>query len=138
VAYLTELEYKNFNLPDVPREDFNMLADFASALVDVITMGNITDFKALKKPAREKVKKATAYYVLQLYNQGGADAVTGFSASFTQNSVSLGSTTVSSGGVRGGGAASHSNLGEISGIVRNPIADSLLESAGLCYRGVGV
>lgn len=119
--YYTE-EYKGV---EIPENEFVTLSERASDFVDIKTFFKIEDILALADKTQARVKKATAMYVEQFYQQGSVDAYTGFSASMS-NSSRIGSTSIDGGG---------QNLSTTGGIVDNPIADQLLISTGLCYKG---
>lgn len=117
---------------DIPEGEFAALAERASDFVDLKTFHRINDLSALEGAVQEKVKKATAIYTEQFFMQGGVDAYTGFSAAIAQNTITIGKTSISG----GSGEGERHGLTTTGGIVDNPIADSLLRSTGLCYRGV--
>ncbi|MBO5568819.1 MAG: hypothetical protein J6A79_07825 [Clostridia bacterium] len=73
MAYLTYAAYTEMGKSLVPQEEFDLLADMASDVIDAIVRIPIDS----EKHDMEKVAKATAYEVETLYSWGGVSAVYG-------------------------------------------------------------
>ena len=95
MAYIDRTFYDvAFKGTEIPDADFDRLAEIASDIV--------YDVCILKPNAEDLIddtfKKAVAYQVEMLFQQGGVDAIVGFSeASQTAGSESLGDYSISSG-----------------------------------------
>ena len=130
MAYINETFYNTkFCGRPIPAADFPRLADIASDVIDSICYikpeGEILTDK--------RFKRAVAYQLELLYEQGGVDAITGSSElSQSGGSESLGDYSVSSGG--SGSAADGSAMKVVNGIPISPLAYALLEQLGLMQR----
>lgn len=132
MAYIDYEYYTNiFGGVDIDLEEFIPLSSRASDFIDLKTFYRIDDITKLDASVQNRIKKATAMYTEQFYQQGGIDAYTGFSESLTSNTVSIGKVSMSG----GSGEGSKKGITSTGGIVNNPIADQILMSTGLCYRG---
>jgi len=127
--YLTFKEYKEFGFPEIDEHEFQKLINRASDVVD-----QTTSFYYLKNdlskdhPIMSKnFKKAVAAQVAH-FSELGSTTATGVNA---PQSVTLGRTSMSTGGRSGGGGQ------EIVSIV-SPDAIRYLSSIGLVYKGLGV
>lgn len=128
MAYIDQEYYKkSFGGKDIPSEEFDRIADIAS---DVI-------YDACnRKPDDEVIthsvfKKAVCYQTELLYEQGGVDAILGFSeAALNGNSESLGDYSISA------GTTSQTAIMTSDGIPISPLAIMSLRRLGLMTKWV--
>lgn len=130
MAYIDKDYYDNtFKGEAIEEALFARLADIASEMVYGI---------CIVKPEEEDLidetfKKAVAYQVEMLYQQGGIDAVTGFSeVSMAGGSESLGDYSIS----EGSGSGSTAQVRTYEGIPVSPVTLLLLKRLGLMSRWV--
>lgn len=127
MAYIDEGYYKGtFKGTDIPEKEFPRLAEIASDVIDSIVTVDIDESTA----KTDTVKKATAYEVEMLYQQGGVDAVIGFANGTAIGSESLGGYSVSNVGNNGSQVIMRTK----DGIPVSALAISLLKKAGLMCR----
>jgi len=108
---------------------FNRLADIASEIVYGVCIIKPEGDDLID----ETFKKAVAYQVEMLYQQGGIDAVTGFSeASMAGGSESLGDYSVS----EGSGSGSTAKVQTFEGVPVSSVTIMLLKRLGLMRRWV--
>lgn len=126
MAYIDKAFYdETFKGREIPEEEFDRLADIAS---DVVYETSI--IKPLPDDLmNETFKKAVCYQVEMLYEQGGVDAVLGFSeAVIASGSESLGDYSVSGNQVYG------SMIRTVNGIPVSPMTIMLLKRLGMMLR----
>lgn len=127
MAYIDEGYYKGtFRGTEIPEKEFPRLAEIASDVIDSIVTVEIDKNTA----ETDTVKKATAYEVEMLYQQGGVDAVIGFANGTAIGSESLGGYSVSNVGNNGSQVIMRTK----DGIPVSALAISLLKKAGLMCR----
>lgn len=126
MAYITEDYYRNtFGGREVLSSEFSRIADIASELVYDICRVKPSEDNIVS----EEFKKAVAYEVEFLSEQGGIDAILGFSASSVAGgSESLGDYSVS------GGSSAQAVLTTPGGIPVSPMAIMLLRRIGLMSK----
>lgn len=124
--YITASYYSDtFHGTEIPSSDFNRLAEAASETIYSV---------CLVKPSacetrNAEFKKAVCYQTEMLYQQGGIDAITGFSAaSAAGGSESLGDYSVSS------GSAGKAVATAEGGVPVSPLALQILKRLGLMSR----
>lgn len=126
MAYITA-EYYNqtFHGETIESSELTRLLDAASDAIDMAVVTPITTVS-------DNVKRATAYEVECLFEQGGISALHGFSAAGSAGGTEhLGDYSVSHGSAAGGDTAPYP---VINGIPISPIAISLLRKDGLMNR----
>lgn len=129
MAYIDQHYYKcEFNGAAIPQEDFTRLVDIASDVIDSIVTTPIV-LEDLSEDTRKLLSKATAYEAELLYQQGGIDSITGFSAE-NIGSESLGSYSVSNGSSGSG----RQGMVSSGGIPISTMTFALLKRAGLYSR----
>lgn len=127
MSYINEGYYKGtFKGTEIPEREFPRLAEIASDVIDSIVTIKIDEDTA----QTDIVKKATAYEVEMLYQQGGVDAVIGFANGLAIGSESLGGYSVSVAGNNGSQVIMRTK----DGIPVSALAISLLKKAGLMCR----
>lgn len=126
MAYIDKDYYGNeFGGQPIEDNDFPRLADFASEVVYDICRVKPIESDLVKA----EFKKAVAYEVEFLSEQGGIDAILGFSASsMAGGSESLGDYSVS------GGSSAQAVLTTPGGIPVSPMAIMLLRRIGLMSK----
>ncbi|NLM50219.1 MAG: hypothetical protein GX196_04610 [Clostridiaceae bacterium] len=112
-------------------DTFRAIASRASDFVNMKTYFRINNLSDFPEDIQEKIKKAVAMYTEMFFYQGCQDAYNGFSETIVANTVQMGRVRFSGGANEG----ARTGLTTTGGIVNNPIADQLLISTGLCYRG---
>lgn len=128
MGYIDKAFYdESFGGKEIPSAEFNRLADIASDIV----------FDACRKKPDDRMivyapfKKAVCYQTELLYEQGGVDAILGFSeAAQRGNSESLGDYSVSA------VTTSQEAVMIVNGIPVSPLALMLLRSLGLMTKCV--
>lgn len=126
MSYITKDFYLNtFCGREIPDSEFERLADIASDLIY-----DVCNIKPNSKDiADHAFKKAVCYMTEMLYEQGGVDAIVGFSeANQASGSESLGDYSVGAGGNAGANAYS------IGGIPISSLAIGQLRRLGLMSR----
>lgn len=127
MAYIDRSYYTDvFVGKPIPEADFPRLAQAASDIVDAIVYIPISD-------VTDRVKRATAYQLEMLYEQGGLDAVTGF-AEGSAGYEMLGDYSVTAEGKSGGSSGSGASALSLNGIPVSRLAVSLLRAEGLMRR----
>lgn len=125
MQYITAEYYNNeFHGTAIDANELTRLIDAASVAIDMAVVSPITT-------VTDNVKKATAYEVECLYQQGGIDAVTGFAATGGGKSERLGDYSVSAGS---GAAEGGQGITYINGVPLSPLALALLRKDGLLNR----
>lgn len=127
MAYITRSFYDEiFGTSDLPESDFSVLADVSSDLIAGLCCPAPRGCTLLKT----QFKKAVAYQVRFLYEQGGVSAVLGQSdAALSGGSESLGDYSVSA-----GSESSGSQTAMLNGIPVCGYTLFLLEQLGLMTR----
>lgn len=128
MAYIDKEYYTNFGGRPIPDDEFNRLAEIASDVIydNCRVKPNDDDLQ------RDEFKKAVAYETEMLYEQGGVDAILGFSESsqavgsetLAEYSISLGGSNSAGGGV----------ITASGGVPISPIAIKLLRRIDLMCR----
>lgn len=128
MVYIELTWYKDvFGGKIVPDDEFDHMARLASDVVDMVALLEITPEIAQK----EQVKKATAYEMELLYQQGGDDAVNGNAEAFG-GSESLDRYSYN----RPSNDVLESAMDTVDGIPFSPIARRLLFRAGVMTSNV--
>lgn len=125
-AYIDSDYYTQvFKGRDIPASDFDRLASAASELIYSACRIKPKD----ETTALADFKTAVAYQTEMLYEQGGIDALVGFSAaSAVGGSESLGEYSVSAGNAQSGVATAQ------GGVPLSPMALAILKRLGLMSR----
>lgn len=127
MAYIDEGYYKGiFKGTEIPEGEFPRLAEIASDVIDSIVTIEIDEDTA----KTDNVKKATAYEVEMIYQQGGVDAVIGFASGLAIGSESLGGYSISTTENNGSQVIMRTK----DGIPVSSLTISLLKKAGLMCR----
>lgn len=128
MAYITAEYYNDtFKGASIDSEELSRLLTAASDAIDMAVVAPI-------KEVTENVKRATAYQVECLYEQGGVSALHGFSAAGNAgSSESLGNYSVSRASPASG-KEQWRNFPVINGIPISPMAINLLRKDGLMRR----
>lgn len=126
MAYITKEFYdKSFRGETIIKSEFDRLAEIASTVVYDICRVKPSE----ETLGQEEFKKAVAYEVEFLYEQGGVDAILGFSnAALECNSERLGDYSVSA------ASGSQKVLTTRDGVPISPLAMMLLRRLGLMTR----
>ena len=132
MAYIDKTYYDNeFKGNEIPDSEFDRLAEIASDIVyDVCRV----------KPNEDDLvsndfKKAVAYQVEMLYEQGGVNAIVGFSeSSVLGQSESLGDYSISAGAAGNSGSGGNEILTTAGGIPISPATIAVLRRMGLMQR----
>lgn len=128
MAYIDQSFYNgSFGGREIPQEEFERLADIASDIIyDVCNRKPDSDAEA-----NSVFKKAVCYEVELLYEQGGVDAILGFSeAALSGNSESLGDYSISA------GTTTQTAVTAYNGIPISPLAVMSLKRLGLMTKWV--
>lgn len=128
MAYIDSAYYKDtFKGRDIPEDDFERLADIASDFINGICyVKPDSDMKT-----NPEFKKAVAYQIEFMYEQGGVDAILGRSeASLAGGSESLGDYSIST------GSSAQRAVEMYNGIPISSMTIMLLEQLGLMTRWV--
>ena len=127
MAYIDSTYYsETFRGREIPASEFPRLADIASDFVYGICYVKPNDVTVTK----DDFKRAVAYQVELLYEQGGVDTILGRS----EASQTVGSESLSDYSVSAGGASKDSSLKMCEGIPISPMAYMKLEQLGLMCR----
>lgn len=115
----------DFNGMAIPDSELCRLIDVASTMVGSLMTVDVPGESTAEYSA---LKKATAYQVECLYEQGGLRAINGFADGFSAGSESLGSYSVSS------SSTAKNNIPVMNGVPVSPIAVTILKESGLMIR----
>lgn len=126
MAYIDRAFYDEvFNGTTIPEKDFNRLADIASEIVQSLCTVELRN----EDLESDTFKKAVAFQVELLFDQGGINTILGQSeAAHGSGSESLGDYSVSA------GASDQASLKMHNGIPVSPMTLMLLERLGLLSR----
>lgn len=128
MAYIDQSFYsESFGGREIPQNEFERLADIASDIIyDVCNRKPNSNIEA-----NSVFKKAVCYEVELLYEQGGVDAILGFSeAALNGNSESLGDYSISA------GTTDQTAVTTYNGIPISPLAVMSLKRLGLMTKWV--
>ena len=127
MAYIDKFFYSvEFKGTPIPDDEFDRLAEIASDVISSIATMEIDEDTA----NTDKVKKATAYEVEMLYQQGGINAIIGFAEGSAIGSESLGGFSISNTAKSGSQVIMRSKVC----IPVSSLAISMLKKAGLMCR----
>lgn len=127
MAYIDKFFYSvEFKGTPIPDDEFDRLAEIASDVISSIATMGIDEDTA----NTDKVKKATAYEVEMLYQQGGINAIIGFAEGSAIGSESLGGYSISNTANSGSQVIMRTK----DGIPVSSLAISMLKKAGLMCR----
>ncbi len=125
MAYIDQTYYtETFGGIAIPASDFPALARTASDIIDAVAMRPIVD------ATDENVMKATAYQTEYLFQQGGADAYTGFAAAATVENEKLGDYSINAQQTQAAQEAGYS----VGGVPVSPLAVAMLRKGGYMNR----
>jgi hypothetical protein len=122
MAYVDSAFYESWTGTTAP-EDFAVLANRASDVIDLLTRYKAREFDTLTELQQEQIQKATCSQV-DFFVEFGLNSVQGGGESWTVGKVSVG--------------ASSGKYGEYTAKGISPNAVAYLEQSGLLYRGVMV
>ena len=128
MAYIDQSDFSSYTITEIPETEFNVLAERASDVIDLLTFNRITAAGGLDEMTdteQAAIKKAVCAQVEYLYNEGGLLAATG---SATDTGVSLGKFSIS--------APAAPLAPTLGGIPVSPLARGYLMHQGLTYRGI--
>lgn len=127
MSYITKDFYDNTFLgATIPEIEFERLADIASDIIYDVCIIKPTE----KEIADDTFKRAICYQTEMLYNQGGVDAIVGFSESH----LALGSESLGDYSAGGSGGGSTVIFDTIGGIPVSKMALGQLRRLGLMSR----
>lgn len=132
MAYIDMDFFQSYSLADFSAEEFPILSERASEIIDTLTFNRIEckgGLSAFPSNVQFSIKKATAAQLETMMAQGGSDVLTGQSSGFSEVRVG----NFSYGGGRTGQGAS--TIPAINGMPISPLVSSYLASTGLMYRG---
>ena len=129
MAYITP-EYYNNEFLGAPVDDTELAALIIRAgdMIDILTQNRIQNFEALPSRMQSQIKKATAYQVEYLAQNGGL-ATANSGQGVAADSVTIGKFSMSQ--------SRSDNQRRIDSRI-SPSAINCLQSVGLMYRGVDV
>jgi len=128
VAYIDQSDFSSYTITEIPETEFNVLAERASDVIDLLTFNRVTADGGLTEMTdaeQAAIKKAVCAEVEYLYNEGGILAATG---NATDTGVSLGKFSIS--------APAAPSAPKLGGIPVSPLARGYLMHQGLTYRGI--
>lgn len=136
--FITREEYDAFYPNNmIPEEDFDTLANIASAVVDELALWRISCGDGLDKfseEIQERIKLAVAAQIATLFEQGGLSAVEGWGADSSINSSTIGKYSYSG----GNGTSSGGKTDTLRSIPISPLVYSYLLPTNLLNVGIGV
>ena len=122
MAYIDSAYYMNV-WGGVPTDDFTVLAERASDMIDMLTRFTARDFDSLTDLQKELVQKATCSQV-DFFGEFGLNSTQDGGESWTVGKVSVGGSNGSTSEYKAKGVSA--------------LAVSYLEQSGLLYRGIRV
>ena len=128
MAYIDQSDFSSYTITEIPETEFNVLAERASDVIDLLTFNRVTADGGLTEMTdaeQAAIKKAVCAEVEYLYNEGGILAATG---NATDTGVSLGKFSIS--------APAAPSAPKLGGIPVSPLARGYLMHQGLTYRGI--
>lgn len=133
MAYVTKAEYDGaYPSNTLDDEEFLILSEVASAVIDRLTITRIPTFGGLDQFSaftQDKVKKATNAQIHTLEMQGGVDAITGGSEALT-GAITLGRYSEN----QFGRASRGKGIQMIDGLPISPLVSTFLITTGLLKK----
>lgn len=127
MAYIVKSDYTAFTTTTISDDDFNIISERASDIIDVITFNKIADkgISSYPLPVQNKIKKATCALCESIQINGGVTALAQSTDDLT--SVSIGSFSY--------GKNSSSGTNSVYGVTIPPMLYMYLSGTGLLYCG---
>jgi hypothetical protein len=127
MAYITKSDYTAFTTTTISDDDFNIISERASDIIDVITFNKVADKGISFYPlsVQNKIKKATCALCESIQTNGGVTTLAQSVDDLT--SVSIGSFSY--------GKNSSSGTNSVYGVTIPPLLYMYLTGTGLLYCG---